>query len=151
MESAMMTRSDATQLIREKKRALGLTWAEIAASMGMSEVFTTSACLGMNSLTLDKAESLVKKLGLPAAVGSVLAEYPTKIFDQAVPTDPCIYRLYEIVGVYGETLKELIQEKGGDGIMSAIDFTMSVDKVAGPSGTRIEVKMSGKFLPYNRW
>jgi cyanate lyase len=151
IEEWMITKRDATHLIRDKKRALGLTWAEMASSIGMSEVFTTSACLGMNSLPKDKAETLVNTLGLPAEVSAALAEYPTKIFDQSVPTDPCIYRFYEIVGVYGETLKELIQEKGGDGIMSAIDFTMSVDKVSGPSGTRIEVKMSGKFLPYNRW
>jgi cyanate lyase len=147
----MTTKRDATQLIRDKKRELGLTWAELASSIGMSEVFTTSACLGMNSLPMDKAETLVKKLGLPAEVSTALAEYPTKLFDQSVPTDPCVYRFYEIVGVYGETLKELIQEKGGDGIMSAIDFTMSIDKVSGPNGNRIEVKMSGKFLPYNRW
>ncbi len=81
----------------------------------------------------------------------MLAEFPTKIFDQTVPTDPCIYRLYEIVGVYGQTLKELIQEKGGDGIMSAIDFEMYVDKIPDPKGDRIEVKMSGKFLPYKSW
>jgi len=115
------------------------------------EVFTTSACLGMNSMPREKADILVRFLGLPQDAGAVLAEFPTKLVDQTVPTDPCIYRLYEIVGVYGETLKELIQEKGGDGIMSAIDFEMFVDKVPNPKGDRIEVRMSGKFLPYNAW
>jgi cyanate lyase len=145
------SKADATQLIRERKRDLGLTWAEIAAAIGLSEVFATSACLGMNSFTQDKAELLVARLGLPESLVATLTEYPNKVFSQSVPTDPCIYRLYEIVGVYGETLKELIQEKGGDGIMSAIDFTMSVDKVPNPKGDRIELKMSGKFLAYNRW
>ena len=147
----MIEKSDVTEMIMEKKRTAGLTWAGIANEIGMSEVFTTSACLGMNTLPRDKADKLVAYLGLPQETAVVLAEYPTKIFNQSVPTDPCIYRCYEIVGVYGETLKELIQEKGGDGIMSAIDFDMSVEKVPNEKGDRIEVKMSGKFLPYNSW
>lgn len=147
----MMKKIDVTEMIFEKKRASGMTWAAIAESIGMSEVFTTSACLGMNSLPRDKADELVKTLGLPQEAGVVLAEYPTKIFPQEVPTDPCVYRLYEIVAVYGDTLKELIQEKGGDGIMSAIDFDMSVEKIPNPKGDRIEIKMSGKFLSYNQW
>ncbi|NKC05061.1 cyanase [Ochrobactrum haematophilum] len=134
-----------------KKRLAGLTWASIAEGIGMSEVFVTSACLGMNALPRDKADKLAINLGLPQEAGVVLAEYPTKEWDRAVPTDPCIYRLYEIVGVYGPTLKELIQEKSGNGIMSAIDFEMSVDKVANPKGERIEIRMSGKFLSYNSW
>ena len=146
-----MNKAELTELIMEKKKAVGLSWAAIADTIGMSEVFTTSACLGMNSMPRDKADKLVQFLGLPQDAGAVLAEYPKKMFEQTVPTDPCIYRLYEIVGVYGETLKELIQEKGGDGIMSAIDFEMYVDKVPDPKGDRIEVKMSGKFLPYKSW
>ena len=147
----MLSKSDVTDLIYEKKRLAGLTWASIAKGIGMSEVFVTSACLGMNALPRDKADKLAINLGLPQEAGVVLAEYPTKEWDRAVPTDPCIYRLYEIVGVYGPTLKELIQEKSGNGIMSAIDFEMSVDKVANPKGERIEIRMSGKFLSYNSW
>jgi cyanate lyase len=94
---------------------------------------------------------LVRNLGLPQEAAMVLAEYPTKIFSQAVPTDPCVYRLYEIVGVYGDTIKELIQEKCGNGIMSAIDFHMDVVKVPNPKGDRIELRMSGKYLGYNAW
>lgn len=146
-----MDKAEVTKMILAKKKHTGLTWASIAEAVDMSEVFVTSACLGMNSMPRDKADILAKHLGLPQEAGPVLAEFPTKIFDQAVPTDPCIYRLYEIVGVYGETLKELIQEKGGDGIMSAIDFEMYVDKIPNPNGDRIEVKMSGKFLPYKSW
>ncbi|MEC9346726.1 MAG: cyanase [Pseudomonadota bacterium] len=146
-----MNKLEVTEMIMERKRATGTTWAALAEAIGMSEVFTTSACLGMNSLPRDKADILVTTLGLPQEAAVVLAEYPTKVFSQAIPTDPCIYRFYEIVGVYGDTLKELIQEKGGDGIMSAIDFDMTVEKVPHPKGDRIEVKMSGKFLSYNRW
>lgn len=147
----MLSKSGVTDLIYEKKRLAGLTWASIAEGIGMSEVFVTSACLGMNALPRDKADKLAINLGLPQEAGVVLAEYPTKEWNRAVPTDPCIYRLYEIVGVYGPTLKELIQEKSGNGIMSAIDFEMSVDKVANPKGERIEIRMSGKFLSYNSW
>lgn len=147
----LLSMSDVTEAIMAKKRALKLSWEAIAKAIDMSEVFTTSACLGMNSMPKDKADIIVEMLGLPEEVAVVMAECPNKVFSQAVPTDPCIYRFYEIVGVYGETLKELIHEKGGDGIMSAIDFHMSVEKVPNPKGDRIEVKMSGKFLSYNQW
>ena len=147
----MMTKTDVTEMIMEKKRAGGTNWAEIADLAGLGEVFVTSACLGMNSLPREAADKVVTGLGLPQEAAVVLAEFPKKMFEQAVPTDPCIYRFYEIVGVYGETLKELIQEKGGDGIMSAIDFDMTVEKVANEKGDRIAVTMSGKFLPYKSW
>jgi len=147
-----VNRSELTDLIMERKRVNALSWASIAEGIGMSEVFTTSACLGMNSLPRDKAERLVENMQLPAEAVEALASYPTKVFSQTVPTDPCVYRFYEIMGVYGDTLKELIQEKGGrDGIMSAIDFDMSVERLPDPKGDRIEVRMSGKFLPYNAW
>jgi len=147
----MMTKADVSEMIAEKKRAAGTTWAEIAAMAGLGEVFVTSACLGMNSLPREAADKVATGLGLPQEAAVVLAEFPKKTFAQQVPTDPCIYRFYEIVGVYGETLKELIQEKGGDGIMSAIDFDMSVEMVPNLKGDRIEVRMSGKFLPYKSW
>ena len=147
----LLSMAEVTEAIMARKRSKKLSWAHIAEHIGMSEVFTTSACLGMNSLPQEKAEQLVQLLELPTEVAEVLAECPNKVFSQKVPTDPCIYRFYEIVGVYGETLKELIHEKGGDGIMSAIDFDMSVERVPNPKGDRIEVKMSGKFLSYNQW
>ncbi len=148
---SLLSMSDVTDAIMARKRSRSLSWAAIADTIGMSEVFTTSACLGMNSLPSEKARLLVEFLELPVEVADVLSECPNKVFPQTVPTDPCIYRFYEIVGVYGETLKALIHEKGGDGIMSAIDFEMSVDKVPNDKGDRIEVKMSGKFLAYNQW
>ena len=147
----MMSKADVTEMIMEKKRAAGVTWASIAEAAGLDEVFVTSACLGMNSLPRESADAVAQALGLPQEAGVVLAEYPTKVFAQAVPTDPCVYRFYEIVGVYGDTLKEIIQEKAGNGIMSAIDFEMHVEKVPNPAGDRIQVTMSGKFLSYKSW
>ncbi len=89
--------------------------------------------------------------GVGAEVATALDAFPTKIWDQMVTTDPLMYRLYEVVGVYGETLKEVIQEKFGDGIMSAIDFTMEVEKLEDPKGDRVLLTMNGKFLKYNSW
>ena len=147
----MMTKTDVATMIRAAKRAQGISWADIAAAAGLSEMFCTSACLGMNSLLPDTAGKVADFLGLPAEAAVVLAEYPTKTFAQTVPTDPCIYRWYEITGVFGEAFKELVQEKFGDGIMSAIDFDMQIDRVEHEKGDRVQVVMSGKFLPYKSW
>jgi cyanate lyase len=147
----MMTKEDVTAMILAAKKKAGLTWEEIAAKIGMSPVWTHSAAMGMNAFPPEKAAAMVEALDLPQEAESVLAEFPTKIWQQAVPTDPCIYRFYEIVGVYGPTLKALIQEEFGDGIMSAIDFDMSITRVANPKGDRVKVEMSGKFLGYNSW
>jgi cyanate lyase len=147
----MMTKEDVTAMILSAKKQAGLTWEEIAEKIGMSPVWTHSAAMGMNAFPPEKAAMMVKAMGLPQEAESVLAESPTKIWQQAVPTDPCIYRFYEIVGVYGPTLKALIQEEFGDGIMSAIDFDMSITRVANPKGDRVKVEMSGKFLGYNSW
>ncbi|WP_444876171.1 cyanase [Aquibium pacificus] len=146
-----MTREDVTAMILSAKRQAGLTWEGIAASIGMSPVWTHSAAMGMNAMPAEKAVAMVDALGLPQEAALVLQESPTKVWQQAVPTDPCIYRLYEIVGVYGPTIKALIHEKFGDGIMSAIDFDMSVTRVAHPKGDRVKVEMSGKYLAYNAW
>jgi cyanate lyase len=105
----------------------------------------------MNSCPEDVADKLVNFLDLPAEAKAALVEYPTKEWDKSVPQDPLIYRLYEVVGVYGDTLKEVIQEKFGDGIMSAIDFTMAVDKEENPKGDRVILTLNGKFLPYKAW
>ena len=147
----MMTKDDVAAMILSAKKQAGLTWEQIAEGIDMSPVWTHSACMGMNSMPKEKAEMLVRNLGLPQEAALVLAEYPTKVWTQAVPTDPTIYRLYEIVGVYGPTIKDLVQEKFGDGIMSAIDFEMYITKVEHPKGDRVKVEMSGKFLPYKSW
>jgi cyanate lyase len=147
----MMTKEDVTEMILSAKRTAGLTWEGIAGQIGMSPVWTHSAAMGMNAMPKDKAEALVSVMGLPQEASIVLQESPTKIWEQAVPTDPCIYRLYEIVGVYGPTIKALIQEKFGDGIMSAIDFDMQITRVENPKGDRVKIEMSGKYLGYNSW
>ena len=147
----MMTKADVTTMIRAAKRARKVSWAQIADAAGQSEVFVTSACLGMNSLSEEAAGRIVALLDLPEEAATVLAEFPTKQFDRTVPTDPCIYRWYEITGVFGEAFKELVQEKFGDGIMSAIDFDMEIERVAHDKGDRVQVVMSGKFLPYKSW
>ena len=147
----MMDKDDVAAMVLAAKKRLGLSWAEIAEKAGLSPVFTHSAAMGMNSMPEEGAKNLVAALELPEEAVSVLMDYPTKTWDQAVPTDPCIYRLYEIVAVYGPTMKALIQEEFGDGIMSAIDFDMSISRVENPKGDRVKVEMSGKFLKYNTW
>ncbi len=117
----------------------------------MSQVFTHSDCMGMNAFPADKAQALVAALDLPADAADLLSEPPTKIWSQAVPTDLCLYHLYEIVGVYGPTIKALIEEKFGTGIMSAIDFEMSVTRETNPKGDRVKREMPGKYLAYNAW
>jgi cyanate lyase len=117
------------EAILEAKIKKGLKWEEIAKAAGLSPEYTCSACLGMNHLDKKPAAAVAKVLGLrKSEVSAALQRFPHKTWTQAVPTDPLIYRWYEIVGVYGETIKELINEKFGDGIMSAIDFTMDIDK-----------------------
>lgn len=147
----MMTKADVTAMIRAKKREGQVTWAAIAEAAGLSEVFVTSACLGMNSLSPEAAGKVADFLGLPSEAAIVLSEFPTKDFSRTVPTDPCIYRWYEITGVFGEAFKELVQEKFGDGIMSAIDFDMEIKKIVHEKGDRVQVVMTGKFLPYKSW
>lgn len=146
-----MKKVDVKELVLSSKKAKGLGWEEIASKIGMSPVWTTSVCLGMNSAPKEKADMLVAVLDLPAEASSVLQESPMKIWEQAIPTDPAVYRIYEIMGVYGETIKELIHEKFGDGIMSAIDYEMYVEHKPDPKGDRVVVTLDGKFLPYRAW
>ena len=147
----MMDKDDVAAMVLAKKKQIGMTWEEMAEKIGMSPVWTHSAAMGMNSMPPDKAKALVALLALPQDAEAVLSEPPTKVWDQTVPTDPCIYRLYEIVGVYGPTIKALIHEKFGDGIMSAIDFDMIISRVEHPNGDRVKVEMSGKYLKYASW
>jgi cyanate lyase len=146
-----MTKDEMTLQILTAKKARSIGWEALAEKVGLGPCFVTSACLGMNSMKADKADKVCEVLGLPAEVSTALQEFPHKKWDQLVPTDPVIYRWYEIVGVYGETIKELIHEKFGDGIMSAIDFSMHIDKEENPAGDRVVVTLNGKFLPYKSW
>jgi cyanate lyase len=146
-----MTKIEMTETIITAKKSSGLSWEAIAENVGLGPVFLTSAALGMNSMKPELADKLCEVLGLSGDVSAALQEFPTKTWDQTIPTDPLIYRLYEVVGVYGDTLKEVIQEKFGDGIMSAIDFSLDVDKEENPAGDRVVITMNGKFLPYKSW
>lgn len=146
-----MKKIEMTEEIMVAKKASGIAWEELSEKVGISPVFLTSACLGMNSLLKEPAEKVCEVLGLSSEVAETLQEFPHKSWDKAVPTDPVIYRLYEIVGVYGDTIKEIIHEKFGDGIMSAIDYSMHIDKEENPLGDRVVITMNGKFLPYKSW
>lgn len=149
--ATVMSKAEVSEAIILAKKAKGLSWEAIASELGYGTVWVTSACLGMNSVPEAIAEKLCALLELPDTAKKTLMEYPTKSWERDVPQDPLVYRLYEIVGVYGETLKEVIQEKFGDGIMSAIDFSMEVEKEENPKGDRVVLTMNGKFLPYKVW
>jgi cyanate lyase len=132
--------------------AKNLTWASIAKAAGLSEVFTTSACLGENALDAAEAQKVASFLGLGPEVAQALTQFANK--GEAAPTipkEPLQYRFQEIIYVYGATMKALIEEKFGPGIMSAIDFTMDIDRVADPKGDRVKITMNGKFLGYKKW
>jgi len=146
-----MKKIDMSEEILAAKKNANISWEELSEKVGLSSVFLTSACLGMNSLKKEYADKLCETLGLNSEVSKALEEYPNKNWDKIVPNDPLIYRFYEIVGVYGDTIKELIGEKFGDGIMSAIDFSMDIDKEENSAGDRVVITMNGKFLPYKSW
>lgn len=148
-----MTAKDAVrEAILNAKAEKGMTWEAIASHVGCSPVFLTSACLGENSMTEEQAGKVRDVLGMDSGFVSVLTACPNKGQRyETMLSDPLVYRLNEVVMVYGETLKEVIQEKFGDGIMSAIDFTMDVDREEDPKGDRVKITMNGKFLPYKRW
>jgi cyanate lyase len=142
-------RTEVTQMIRAAKVRKGLTWAVVAKEIGVSKEWTTAACLGQMTFTKPQAETIGKLFDLPDEAVAWLQVAPYKgSLPTAVPTDPLVYRWYEIVSVYGTTIKELIHEEFGDGIMSAIDFSMDIQREPDPKGDRVHVVLSGKFLPY---
>ena len=147
-----MKKTEMTEAILAAKSAKNLTWAAIAKAAGISEVFTTSACLGENALDAAEAEKVASLLGLGPEIAKALTEFANK--GEAAPTipkEPLQYRFQEIIYVYGTTMKALIEEKFGPGIMSAIDFTMDIERVADPKGDRVKIVMNGKFLGYKKW
>lgn len=149
----MPTREALTQKIRDEKRNRGLSWKAIAETIGSgSPVLYTAALLGQMTLTKPEAENAAKLLGLTETEVTMLTEPPHRGSLAAIPpTDPLIYRFYELVQTYGTTWKALIEEEFGDGIMSAIDFDMQMEREANPKGDRVKFIMSGKFLPYKRY
>lgn len=138
--------------ILQIKKAKGLSWTEIAARLGHSPVWVCAACMGQMSMTAETAEKAAMLFGLDPEEAALLAEIPYRgSLPTEVPTDPLIYRFYELVSVYGTSWKELIQEEFGDGIMSAIDFSMDISRVADPKGDRVQIVLNGKFLPYKTY
>jgi len=146
------SREQVTQMIVATKARKGLKWAHVAESIGMSKEWTTAGCLGQMAFDKAQAETLGQlfELSDEAVVWLQIAPYKGSL-PTAVPSDPLIYRWYELVNVYGTTIKELIHEEFGDGIMSAIDFSMDIQRQSDPKGDRVNVVLSGKFLPYKSY
>ena len=148
----MMTRNDVTELVVTQKIAKKLKWEDVARAVGQSKEWTTAALLGQMTMSNEQAEAAGKLLDLPSPAIALLQVVPYKgSLPSAVPTDPLIYRFYELMNVYGTTLKALIHEEFGDGIMSAIDFKMDIARERDPNGDRVKIIMSGKFLPYKTY
>ena len=147
-----MTRNEVTELIITQKMIKQLTWPQLAEAIDLSKEWTTAALLGQMTLTAEQATKIGTMLDLPADAVAQLQVVPYKgSLPTEVPTDPLIYRFYELVNVYGTTFKALIHEEFGDGIMSAIDFNMDLKRQADPNGDRVNIVMSGKFLPYKSY
>lgn len=148
----MMSRAEVTELIVTRRLEKKLSWAAIAEAVGQSKEWTTAALLGQMTLTKQQAQAAARLLDLPADAVVQLQVVPYKgSLPTTVPTDPLIYRFYELINVYGTTFKALINEEFGDGIMSAIDFKMDLTREADPKGDRVQIVMSGKFLPYKTY
>jgi cyanate lyase len=146
------SRTQVTDMIQSAKILKGIKWSQIAEVVGQSKEWSTAACLGQMAMTKQQAEAVGELLELTDEAIAWLQIVPYKgSLPTEVPTDPLIYRWYELVSVYGTTLKELIHEEFGDGIMSAIDFSMDLQRENDPKGDRVSVIMSGKFLPYKMY
>ena len=147
-----MTHSEAREKILAAKKEKGLSWEEIAAVVEGHTIWITSVLLGQNSMDAPSAEKIVALLGLDEEVARVLQTCPMKgCLDAAVVADPLVYRFHEITQVYGTTMKEIIHEMFGDGIMSAIDFEIDIKRKKDPKGDRVIITYDGKFLPYRKW
>jgi len=147
-----MKRLEVTEMIVSAKLKKGLKWADIAKKIGLSKEWTTAALMGQMTLDKKQAATIGKLLGLPPEAVEALQIVPYKgSLPTAIPTDPLIYRFYELINVYGTSIKELIHEEFGDGIMSAIDFSMDIQREADPKGDRVKIVLNGKFLPYKTY
>lgn len=140
-----------TQKLLAAKQEKGISFADLETAVGRDEVWIAAVFYRQASASQAEAEKILSAIGLSTALAPELIECPLKGLGPVVPTDPLIYRFYEIMQVYGMPLKSVIHEKFGDGIMSAIDFTLDVEKEEDPKGDRVKVIMSGKFLPYKKW
>ena len=147
-----MNRNDVTEMIIEAKVRKGLKWDDVANEVGMSKEWVTAGCLGQMTFSAEQSAVVARIFELPADAEKWLQEVPYRgSLPTAVPTDPLIYRFYELVSVYGTTFKALIHEEFGDGIMSAIDFKMDLQREPNPNGDRVNIVMSGKFLSYKTY
>jgi cyanate lyase len=152
----MLKRTEATAKILAAKQKKKLTWEAIANAAGRHKIWTTAALLGQHPMSADEADSVIKILGFSGEEAELvflaLQEFPMRgSLDSAVPVDPTIYRFYELIQVYGPTIKALIHEEFGDGIMSAIDFDMEMKRKEDPKGDRVVITLNGKFLPYKKF
>jgi cyanate lyase len=144
-----VTKEEVSEAVQAAMQAKALTFAELAAELGRPRVWLAAAVLGQHPFPRDTAEKLAEKLGLPEGAVAALERIPTRGgLDAAVPVDPTIYRLYEVIQVYGPALKALLHEEFGDGIMSAINFRADLERVPDPAGDRVRITLDGKFLPY---
>ena len=145
-----MKRADLTEKLLDIKREKGWTWKYICEQIGgMSPVLVVGAILGQHKMTKPMAANAAKLFGLSKTEEIMLNEVPMRgTATPMPPTDPLIYRLYELVLVNGPAMKLLIEEEFGDGIMSAIDFDMTIDRQPDPKGDRVKLAMTGKFLPF---
>lgn len=146
-----MSIPEITQKLLAAKKDKGLSFTDLEKILGRDEVWIAAVIYRQASASQSEAKLLVEALGLDESYVEELTEYPVKGLGPVVPTDPLIYRFYEIMQVYGMPMKAVIHEKFGDGIMSAIDFTLDIEKEEDPKGDRVKVIMSGKFLPYKKW
>jgi cyanate lyase len=145
-------RAELSDLIVANRLQKGLKWSEVADAVGASKEWVTAGCLGQMTFDAEQAAVLVALFELPSEALRLLQTPPHRgSLTTSVPTDPLIYRFYELVSVYGSTFKELIADEFGDGIMSAIDFEMEITRQKDPAGDRVNIVMSGKFLPYKRY
>ena len=145
-------RQEVTNAIISSKVSKGIKWSEVSDKLGLSKEWVTAACLGQMAMEKGQAETVGEMFDLSDEAVAWLQIVPYKgSLPTAIPTDPLIYRWYEVVNVYGSTIKELIHEEFGDGIMSAIDFSMDIQREPDPKCDRVNVVLSGKFLPYKTY
>jgi len=149
-----MTREELTEKIVAHKMMKGFKWADVGEAIGQSKEWTCCALMGQLALTQDQAEKAANAMGMNLSEDEIalLMSVPYRgSLPTQIPTDPLIYRFYEITQVFGSSIKSLIEEEFGDGIMSAIDFEMDIERVPDPKGDRCKVTLSGKFLPYKSY
>lgn len=148
----MLSRAEATELVLDAKQSRDMSFEELAGLAGRSDVWVATAILGQATMSPEEARAVTEALGLDGEVAVALAQIPSRgAFNGDVPVDPLLYRLFEIIQVFGPAVKAVINERFGDGIMSAIDFSMDLERVPDPKGDRVKLTLNGKFLPYRKY